>query len=444
MADTKQEKQNVLSFTPDIKFERKPIKGDGGTTLDDDASDRQSIRDVLAERDNRTRARRLANIKRIEDRLDTLEEKVIENLQDFKITFDPTTRPLVAAAVDTLMRERGAVPSIDIDDAEAADQAIDDLDEDVVRTFDEQVTPEGTITKTDAAPVVKEINITCYKRATTILMDSMYHAYGIDPISYGMANDGNGPPMVVPPKGKPANCREMEEMKQVDTSPDAELVPADAVLEQKQSSTLLDLFRIVWKLLLYFVYGWFIKLLTKLRMHKIPFGVGKKVKKYIKKLKKKRKKILCQITGDCTDENEDDPYVPNPYDGFEEMDTVGDNTWSGIECLSAAKTVLDFTATQLAFTPAVNIQNNVEDGGPGKDDRFGKVAGKAHLLPVLNAIAQTRDRFEAMKFATIMDIPSTETQFDKDIEEIEEKTKSRPRYGNRYQSRTAQGWKKTR
>jgi len=49
-----------------------------------------------------------------------------------------------------------------------------------------------------------------------------------------------------------------------------------------------------------------------------------------------------------------------------------------------------------------------------------------------------------MKFATIMDIPSTETQFDKDIEEIEEKTKSRPRYGNRYQSRTAQGWKKTR
>jgi len=72
------------------------------------------------------------------------------------------------------------------------------------------------------------------------------------------------------------------------------------------------------------------------------------------------------------------------------------------------------------------------------------VAGKAHLLPVLNAIAQTRDRFEAMKFATIMDIPSTETQFDKDIEEIEEKTKSRPRYGNRYQSRTAQGWKKTR
>lgn len=466
--DSDREKQDVLSYRPDITFERKRITGEGDS-LSEDPSDRAAIRDRLSERDVRTRTRRLANIKRIEDRLDALEERILSNLQDFRITFDPVARPGVAQAVDQLMREDGPTPTAFAPEKEAAKQAIlETVDTSIVRTLEEQDTsPPGEITPTPLPPAVKEVNLTCYRRAVTLSMDSMFHIFGIDPIIFGLANDGKGPPMVPPPNGAPKNCREMEEMRQANTDPDAELMPADAVLEKKQRSTLFDLFRIVWKLLLYFIYGWIIEVLTKLKMHKIPFGVGKKVKKFIKKLKEARKKILCLITGDCPEEEEgEDPYVPDPYDGFETTDLIGDEAWSGIECLAAARTVLDFVSTQLAFHPAVDIQTpaskgaapsggdvgNLEGAGvgggdsssPSRDARFGKIEGKAHLLPVMNALMQARDRFESVKFATIMDIPSTETQFEKDIQEIEEKSKSRPRYNNRFNSRTAQGWKNLR
>lgn len=450
MGDSKKEKQSVLSYRPDIEFERKDITGDGDA-LTEDPSARDTIRQRSAERTNARRHRRIARLNAIDKRLDFLEQKILDNLQDFSITFDPTARPMLAEAVDTLMRSNGPVPSDEREDAalaaqqEEADTETELEDEEIIRTLDEQdedLSSSQQQSKTDLPPAPEtKITTQCYQLASTLMMDSMYHAFGIDPITFGLANTGDGPPMLVPPPDtNPTNCQEMAAMQGVNTAADAELVPADAIVEKKQRKTLMDLFRILWKLLLYFIYGWIIKFLKKLKMHKIPFGVGKKVKKFVKKLKKKRKKILCKITGDCGDSSSDS-YVANPADGFETMDVIGNETWSGLDCLTAAKTVMDFVSTQLAFQKAVDVKDEERDP---KNDSYGKINGNAHLLPTLNAVMQARDRVEAMKFATILEIPSSEPEFDSEIAELEESSKKKPRYGNRFHTRTGQGWKDLR
>jgi len=421
--DTPTEKRRVLKYKPDIEFRRRPISGDGGIRAEDDIEARRESRvDGVKQR----RRRRLNKLIRTEEKLDDIEERLEEMLEDLRFTFNPTERPRLSQAVDILNRSKGPAPL-------------------GTRPYESDYT-------------TGVVDFTTYKRALTLSMDAMLHTYGVDPVNYIFAQqDEYGQPLIPKPQGKPANCQEMEEMSYINEGDDAELAPIDVVIEEMQQSALLDIMTLLWKLLLYFVYGFIIYFCKKLKLTKIPAGIGKKVKKFIKKLKRKRAEILCEISGDCSD-LEDTEDTGLDYEGFDDMDHTGDEFWSGVECLTAAKTVLDFVnrsaAGAIENQANINIPAGVDtlggsDGGDGGADTPGgdespPVEGRVSALPLYTTVQRIRDLLEAEKFNAIMEVPSSEEDLQPLVDTLEEGTHTRKRYRNRYFNRNAQAWRNLR
>ena len=398
MPDSPSKKRTAFNKKPGIGFTRRDVVGhmrkpeDLPTSTDADPLQKDLAKALLKER-----VQRLDSLIDIDERIGAMDEYLREELADFSIAFDPKAEPSLADAVDTLRRPVGNTPT-------------DPYSEDY----------PSSLTFED------------YDRGLTLMLDAYTHVWGIDPVAIIFAEKNDAGELMVPVPGPlaAANCKEKAELSEHAASEDAELQPLATVLRKQKQKTFLDILRMLWQLILYFIYGFIITMLEKLKLTKIPFGVGKKVKKFIKKLKKKQANIMKKITGagDAPETKGPPEITVGPPDT---TGSEGDEFWTGIECIQAAKVVTDFVHEKAASEVATN-----------KD-----TTGRGELIQshVMNQIS--KDKLEANKAMTIMEIPKEDsdgTVLDEKIAKLQDSTDASPRNKNRYKNRNAKEWMSSR
>jgi len=316
-----------------------------------------------------------------------------------------------------------------LDDALQADQELRELREEIDRQLEALSIPVDAAERPRLAEAVRRlgnddtnsITYEVFDRAVRIMNNAFLAQYGFEPSQLLFTEpgpDGYRVPDVRFPDDM--SCRDVAELNLMDMQLPAETRTLESIIEDRQRVTRFSLLKILWRMLLGFVYQFMAGLIKKTKLEKVPIA-GRVVKRIRRKLEKKARRMFEWVQKGNVFK----------WDGGEEFDDPdlsglmeGEVTQSGnqaIDCIQAATEVINYATHWALHTPSTeSAENN---------------SVNPHAIPLRLMLERQQSLHEATKFNLDIIIPQTE-EFQEKRNQLHENTMREPSMANRYFNRS--------
>jgi len=319
-----------------------------------------------------------------------------------------------------------------LDDALQTDQLLEELRGEIENQLQSMSLPIDGQERPSLAEAVRLLNngndataidYQVFDKAVRILNNAFVIQYGFDPSQLLFTQPGPEG-YKVPRVNFPDNmsCDDVANLNLSQMQSPSETQTLESIIEQRQRVTRFSLLKMLWRMLLGFVFQFMANLLKKSKLEKVPIA-GRVVKRMRKKLEKKAEQLLNWVqNGEVFKwdggEGFDDPDISGLMEG-----AVTQSGNQALNCVHAATEVVNYAIHWATYTPTI-VKNQVEAN---------QVNPQAILLRVM--LEHQQAAHEATKFNLDLIVPDTEDTRQK-REQLQQNTLKHPSMANRYFNRS--------